>query len=332
MGTVSIFRSPAAPQDVAAEPAPAVDSARETRAGTFYGFLAYAAWGVLPLYFHALAPAPALEILAHRIVWSLLFCLILVGISRDLSWVRPLLRHPRRLVLLTLAAYLLALNWGIYIYAVTVKNVVESSLGYFINPLILVLMGVVILHERLRRPQWIAVGLGAIAVLIISVNYGRLPWIALSLAISFAIYGFIKKQAGANIGALASMTVETVMLAPIAVTGIVWIEASGRGTFTTEGPGHMGLILALGVVTAVPLIFFAAAARRVPLATMGLLQFVAPVLQFIIGVAVFGESVPGSRWIGFALVWVALVILMSDTIRSGRARRRARLGPAQSAT
>ena len=324
MGSVSTTRSPDA-----AAPRALADVAR---AGTLYGFLAYASWGVLPLYFHALAPATALEILAHRIVWSLVFCLALGAVTRDTSWVRPLPRHPRRLVLLTLAAFLLAINWGVYIYAVTTNNVVESSLGYFINPLILVLMGVIVLHERLRKAQWAAVGLGSIAVLIISLNYGRLPWIALTLASTFAIYGFIKKQAGANIGALGSMTIETAVLVPFALGGIVWIERAGDGTFTTVGPSHTLLLLSTGIVTAIPLILFAAAARRVPLATMGLLQFFAPVLQFITGVFILGEAVPVSRWIGFALVWLALIVLTVDTYRASRARRRGRAaGPAGAA-
>ncbi len=298
-------------------------AADEVHIGTVYGFLAYASWGILPLYFHALAPAQAIEILAHRIVWCLLFCLILAMLNRDTSWVPIVLRQPRRLMLLTLAAFLLAINWGVYIYAVTSGNVVESSLGYFINPLILVLMGVFILHEKLRRLQWWAVGLGTVAVLIISLNYGRLPWIALSLALSFATYGFIKKHVGANIGALPSMTIETVVLTPFAIATIVWIERSGTGTFTTEGVSHTLMLLSTGIVTAVPLILFAAAARRVPLATMGLLQFFAPVLQFICGVFVLGEIVPVSRWIGFVFVWIALVILTIDTVRNGRSRRRA---------
>jgi chloramphenicol-sensitive protein RarD len=298
------------------------NAAADVRLGTIYGFLAYASWGILPLYFHALEPARAVEILAHRIVWSLVFCLVLVTLKRDTAWVPIVLRHPRRLTLLSLAAFLLAINWGVYIYAVTIGNVVESSLGYFINPLILVLMGVIILHERLRRLQWWAVGLGAIAVLVISLNYGRLPWIALTLALTFAIYGFIKKQVGANIGALPSMTIETVVLAPFAIGAIVWIENTGKGTFTTEGTGHTLLLLSTGIITAVPLILFAAAASRIPLATMGLLQFFAPVLQFVCAVFILGEVVPTSRWIGFGLVWIALVILTVDTVRSSRTRQR----------
>jgi chloramphenicol-sensitive protein RarD len=298
------------------------DADSSVRAGTLYGFLAYASWGVLPLYFHALAPAGAVEILAHRIVWSLVFCLMLGALTRELAQIVPILRSPRRLLLLTIAAALLAVNWGVYIYAVTTNNVVESSLGYFINPLILVVMGVVVLHERLRPMQWAAVGLGAVAVLVIAFDYGRLPWVALSLATSFALYGFIKKRVGASIGALQSMTTETVLMAPFAAAAIVWIERAGDGTFTAEGPSHTLLLLSTGVITAVPLILFAAAARRVPLATMGLLQFIAPVLQFICGVFVLGEDVPAVRWVGFGLVWIALALLTNDSLRTLRARRR----------
>lgn len=301
----------------------------ETSNGTFYGFLAYSMWGLLPIYFHSLDPASAIEILVHRIVWSLIFCLALGTIIGDRSWIWTF-RYPRRLALLSVAACVLTVNWGVYIYAVTTDNVIESSLGYFINPLILVLMGVVLLKERLRTLQWIAVGIAGIAVIIISFDYGRLPWIALSLAFSFATYGFIKKQVGANIDALPSMTIETAVLAPVALIAIVWIEVSGSGTFLSAGGGHTAMLLSTGVVTAVPLILFAAAARRVPLATMGLLQFLAPVLQFITAVAILGEVVPASRWIGFILVWVALVILATDIVRHSQARRRARLKTANS--
>lgn len=298
------------------------DAEMEIRKGTLYGFMAYASWGLLPLYFVALSPAVPIEILAQRIIWSLVFCLLLGVVLRDFEWVRPLLANPRRIATLSTAAVLLSVNWGVYIYAVTSGNVVESSLGYFINPLILVILGVVVLKERLRPLQWTAVGLGAIAVLIISLDYGRLPWIALTLATSFATYGYIKKQVGTNIDALASMTLETAVLAPFALGTVFWLAQTGDATFISEGAGHTALLLTTGVVTAVPLILFAAAARRVPLATMGLLQFFAPVLQFITGVFILGEAVPLSRWIGFSIVWFALVVLTYDTIRISRQRRR----------
>lgn len=300
--------------------------------GTIYGFLAYGLWGILPIYFHALAPAGSWEILTHRIVWSFLLTVIVWAWKRDLSWLRPIVRHPRRLALLAIAAFFLAINWGIFIYAVTIGNVVESSLGYFINPLILVLMGVLLLGERMSRLQWTALGFGTLAVAVITIDYGRPPWIALGLATSFATYGYIKKQLGAHIGALESMTVETVVLVPFAVAGIIWIELSGRGTFLTEGPSHSMLIIASGLATAVPLTLFAAAASRIPLTTMGLLQYLAPVGQFSVGVLVFDEVVPGPRWVGFGLVWVGLVVLTVDMFQRGRRNRQTRRDLARAGT
>ncbi|MBA2776488.1 MAG: EamA family transporter RarD [Chloroflexia bacterium] len=279
---------------------------------------------MFPLYFHALAPASAAEILANRVVWSMVICVAAWLVLGDASWIRPLIAVPRRLFLLVVAAIFLAINWGGYIYAVTIGNVVETSLGYFINPLVLVSMGVLILHERLRPMQWTAVGIGVVAVSVIAFDYGRPPWIALTLAFSFAIYGFIKKQVGANIGALASMTTETAVLAPIAAIALVWIEWSGRGTLSHDPPWHGLLLMASGIATTVPLICFAAAARRVPLTTMGLLQFLAPVLQLVIGVVVLGEHVPPVRWVGFSLVWVALTLLSIDSLKMARKRSRDR--------
>lgn len=296
----------------------------ETKKGTLYGFLAYASWGMLPIYFHSLGPSSAIEILVHRIVWSLVFCLILGFVVGERSWL-PLLRNTRQILVLAAAASVLAVNWGVYIYAVTTHNVVESSLGYFINPIILVLMGVLLLKERLRTLQWAAVGLATVAVMVITVDYGRPPWIALALAFTFATYGYIKKQVGASIDALPSMTIETVVLAPVALVVIIGIELSGNGTFLSAGAGHTAMLLTTGVVTAVPLILFAAAARRVTLVTMGLLQFLAPVLQFITGVFILNEPVPPSRWVGFGFVWIALLLLATDMIRSTQAQRKLRL-------
>lgn len=294
----------------------------EGRRGLLLGAAAYGMWGVFPIYFHLLSPAGSLEILGQRIVWSMVFCSLAWLVIRDVRWVRDLLHSPRRLALLTLAAYILAVNWGVYIYAVVADNVVEASLGYFINPLVLVVMGVVLLHERLRPLQWAAVGLGTVAVVIMAVDYGRPPWIALTLAFSFAIYGFIKKLVGGQIGALESMTTETAVLAPLALVLVVWLEASGRGTFTLDAPWHGLMLVGTGIITPLPLVCFAAAARRVPLTTMGLLQFLAPVLQLICGVFVFGEHVPVVRWIGFGIVWLALVALTVDSVRHFRERSR----------
>jgi chloramphenicol-sensitive protein RarD len=295
----------------------------ESERGVFFGIAAYGMWGIFPLYFTILSPAGTIEILANRVVWSIVFCAIAWLFLRDMSWVRPLLAVPSRIFLLAIAAFVLAINWGGYIYAVNQDNVVETSLGYFINPLVLVLMGVLILKERLRTTQWVALGIGTLAVLVIAFDYGRPPWIALTLAFSFAIYGFLKKRLGPVIGALESMTVETAMLAPIALGVLVWIQANGDGTLFSEGPAHTIALMLSGIITAVPLICFSAAASRVSLSTMGFLQFLAPILQLICGVVVLGEDVPPVRWTGFGLVWVGLTLLTIDTIRHARSRRAA---------
>jgi chloramphenicol-sensitive protein RarD len=293
----------------------------ESERGVLFGIAAYGMWGVFPLYFTILSPAGTVEILVNRIVWSIVFCAIAWLVIRDLSWVRPLRAVPSRIFLLAVAAFVLAINWGGYIYAVNQDNVVETSLGYFINPLVLVLMGVLILKEQLRPTQWIALGIGALAVLVIAFDYGRPPWIALTLAFSFAIYGFLKKRLGPVIGALESMTVETALLAPFALGVLIWLEASGNGTLFSEGAAHTVALMLSGIITAVPLICFSAAASRVSLSTMGFLQFLAPVLQLIVAVTILGEHVPPVRWVGFGLVWIALTLLTVDTVRHARSRR-----------
>jgi chloramphenicol-sensitive protein RarD len=296
----------------------------EVARGTLQGAGAYALWGVFPLYFHLLLPAGAVEVVVHRVVWSLLVCLLAVALLRDTGWVRPLLRAPRSMLTLAIAAAVIALNWGVYVYAVNSGHVVEAALGYFINPLVTVLAGVVLLNERLRRLQWAAVGLGLVAVVVLTVDYGRPPWIALVLAVSFATYGLMKNKVGVGLGALASLTSETLLLAPFALAALVWLELAGHGTFATEAPGHALLLVSTGVATAGPLLLFAAAARRVPLTTIGLLQFMTPVLQLLCGVVLLGERVPPSRWVGFGVVWLALVLLSWDSLRTARRRSRAR--------
>lgn len=319
--------TPPASQATAPRPAPAAGPAPGTpaeRSGTAYGFGAYLLWGVFPLYFTLLRPAGAVEIVVHRVLWSLLVCLAILAVTRQVAWVRVLARQPRQLLTLAAAAAFIAVNWGIYVYGVNSGRVVEAALGYFINPLVTVLAGVLLLRERLRAAQWVAVGLGAVAVTVLTAGYGRPPWIALALAASFASYGLLKKRVGVAVGALASLTTETVLLMPVAAGALVWLEVTGRGTFTQDGPWHGLLLASTGVATTVPLLLFAAAARRVPLVTMGLLQFVTPVLQLLGGVLLLGERVPASRWVGFAIVWTALVVLAADSVRaSHRARKRA---------
>ncbi len=297
------------------------DDPGESRRGSLAGLTAYAVWGVFPLYFHALAPAGAWEILAHRIVWTLVLCIALLLARRELAWVRPLLGRPRMLGGITVAAVLIAVNWVVYVSAVGAGQVTDASLGYFLNPIVTVALGVLVLGERLRRLQWVAVGVGFLAGVYLSVAGGRVPWIALTLAFSFALYGLTKKKLGATLPALHGLTVETVVLAPVAVGIIAWLGVSGAQTFTDGPPVHPGLLVVSGVVTAVPLLLFATAARRVPLTTMGLLQFVTPVLQLLCGVLLLGEQMSRARWLGFAIVWAALALLSIDSLVEGGRRR-----------
>lgn len=291
------------------------------RQGLLYGLGAYLLWGVFPLYFPLLEPTTPLEILAHRIVWSLLVLLVVLSVMGKWSWIRPLLADRRRLALLCGAAVTIALNWGVYIYGVNSDQVVQTSLGYFINPLVSVLFGVALLGERLRRWQWGAVALGAVAVVVLTIDYGGLPWIALTLAISFGTYGLIKKTL--DMGAVESLSAETAILTPFAATYLVVLLVGGDSAMQTEGASMFALLASLGVVTAVPLLMFGAAATRIPLTWIGLLQYTAPVLQFLIGVVIYDEPMPASRWIGFALVWSALVILAVESVTAVRRGRRA---------
>jgi chloramphenicol-sensitive protein RarD len=281
-----------------------------------YGVAAYVIWGLFPLYFPLLKPAGATEILAHRMAWSLFFMVAILMARRHWSWVRRL--TPRRLGLLALAGLVITVNWGIYIYAVNSGHTIEAALGYFINPLFSVLLGVVVFRERLRPWQWAAVGCGAVAVVVLTADYGRLPWIALVLACAFGTYGLLKKFA--NTPSAESLTVETLVLFVPALAYLGMLEARGTGTFGHAGPGQALLLAGAGVVTAVPLLLFNGAAIRVPMTTIGMMQYIAPVLQFVIGVAVQQEDMPASRWIGFLLVWVALVILTADGLRARNAR------------
>ena len=285
------------------------------RKGLAAGVAAYLIWGLFPLYFPLLDTAGAIEILAHRIVWSLGFLLLVLAAMRAYGFVRELDR--RRLGLLAFAAVLITINWGMFIYAVNSDRVVETSLGYFINPLVTVALAVVFLHERLRPGQRLAVAVAAVAVLVLTLDYGHLPWISLTLAFSFGTYGLVKKQA--DVDGTQSLAVETTLLFLPAAGYLLWLGAAGEGTFTSEGPGHAALLVTSGVLTAVPLILFGAATVRIPLATVGLLQYITPTMHFMIGVLVYGEDMPLSRLAGFSLVWVALVILAVDATRAVRA-------------
>ena len=277
---------------------------------------AYALWGLFPLYFHLLEPTSALEILCHRVLWTLATMALFLAVRGDRSWPAVLRSGRRTVALLGAAAILIATNWLIYVWAVGVDRVVEAALGYFICPLFTVALGVVVLRERLRGLQWAAVVLGAIAVAVLSLAYGHLPWIALSLAVSFSAYGFIKKRI--ELPASRSLAGETVLLAPLALLTMALLGLSGRMEFAA-GDLSLSLLLAgTGVVTAVPLVLFAAAARRIPLTLLGLLQYITPSLQFLLGVLVFGESMSAAQWAGFGLVWGALMLLSADAVRAAR--------------
>ncbi|MGW4729884.1 EamA family transporter RarD [Streptomyces shenzhenensis] len=281
-------------------------------------------WGLVPLFWPLLKPAGAVEILAHRMVWSLVFVGVLLLAVRRWAWVGELLRQPLRLALITVAAAVITVNWGVYIWAVNAGHVVEASLGYFINPLVTIAMGVLILKERLRPTQWVAVGVGFAAVVVLTVGYGRPPWISLSLALSFAVYGLVKKKV--NLGGIESLAAETAVQFLPALGYLLWLTAHGDSTFTGGGAGHAALLAATGVVTALPLVCFGAAAIRVPLSTLGLLQYLAPVFQFLLGILYFDEAMPPERWAGFALAWLALSLLTWDALRTARRAARTLAG------
>lgn len=292
----------------------------ENRRGLLSGIAAYLLWGLFPLYWPLLKPAGAVEILSHRVAWSLITMTAIVVVTQRLGRLRAVVADPRARRLLALAAVVIAVNWGTYIWGVNHDRVVETSLGYFINPLVTVVMGVVILGERLRRLQWLAVAIATIAVLGLTIEYGRPPWVALILAFSFGTYGLAKKQAAVE--AVESLTFETLVLAPLALGYLVVLGFRGGSHFTTDGPGHTALLVLTGVVTAVPLLFFGAAAIRVPLTTLGLLQYLAPVLQFLLGVTLLGEQMSPMRWAGFGLVWVALALFTVESVRHHRTQSR----------
>ncbi|MFB2585633.1 EamA family transporter RarD [Herbiconiux liukaitaii] len=301
------------------------------RSGLLNAVGAYAMWGVLPLYFLLLRPASGFEIVGWRIVFSLVFCALLLTVTRSWAPFFAIARQGRLLGLMAVAAVLIYVNWQTYILATLDDQVVETSLGYFINPIVTVLLGVLVLHERLRRLQWVAIAISAVAVLVLAIGHGTVPWIALILAGSFGSYGLVKKKVGPRVDAVSGLTLETAWLAPVAVVillvvGLTFPEGLVLGT---QGWGPTVLMVLTGVATATPLLLFAAAARRLPLIWVGLVQFIAPVLQFVIGVAVLGEPMPIERWAGFVIVWIALVILVVDMVRAAGRSRGANAAPVE---
>lgn len=274
--------------------------------GIVYATLAYLSWGMFPLYFHQVAAVPALEVVLHRTLWSLVFVLCVLAVRRQWAWVRDVARQPRVLGAFALSALLLSANWLTYVWAVNNGHVVDSSLGYFILPLVNVGMGFVFLRERPRAGQWVAVAVAACGVLWLALQAGRVPWIALALALTFGFYGLLRKVA--VLGALEGLTLETVLLAPLTFAVLGFWAWQGQGALVQGDMSILGWLLLGGPVTAVPLLLFAAGARRIPLATMGILQYISPSLQLALGVLWFGEPFAQERMLGFGLIWTALLI------------------------
>lgn len=296
----------------------------DRRDGFVAGVGAYGLWGVLPAYFVLLDPSGPVEIVAWRIVLSLVFCVVIVAMMRRLGRTFGMLRQPVIVGWSALAAALILVNWSVYVYASLNELIVEAALGYFINPLVTVGLGVVLLGEKLRPAQWVALGVAAIAVVVLAVGYGQIPYIALTLAFSFGFYGYVKNRLGPGVKSLDSLTLETMWLTPLAIGVLLWLGWGGQLTMGTISAGHTALLLAAGAVTSIPLLLFGAAIRRLPLSIIGLMQYLAPLLQFLFGVVVMSEPMPLERWIGFGLVWVALVMLSVDALQSRRNRSQIR--------
>ncbi|MFF2087640.1 EamA family transporter RarD [Nocardia sp. NPDC058176] len=294
--------------------------------GVAFGAGAYLIWGLFPAFFGLLAFASPAEVVAQRILWTLVVVLIVLAVTGRLRQLRGIDARTWRLAAAASAA--ISINWGTYVFGVITGHVVECALGYFINPLVTVAFGVVLFRERLTRAQWVALGFGAVAVVVLTVDYGRPPWIALVLACSFATYGLVKKVI--RLDALPGIAAEGIVAAPFALAFVIVLVAMGSSEFTSS-PAHFGLMMATGPVTLVPLLLFAVAAQRVPLSTMGILQYLTPGLQMVWGVAVMHEPMPASRWIGFALIWAGLIIFTTDALRRSRRTRRARSAAAATA-
>ena len=289
---------------------------KNTKTGLLFGVSAYILWGLFPLYWPLLEPAGALEIVGHRAVWSLVFCVIALSITKAIKPALATMRRPRVFIKLVAATGLISVNWIVYIWATNNGHVVEASLGYYINPIIMIAIGIILLKEKMRKLQWASVSIAALGVLVLTIDYGRLPWVALALALSWGTYGFIKKQLG--LGALEGLGIETAIAAPFYLAYLTWIGVEGSGHFGS-GIGLTLLLIGSGVVTAIPLLLFNGAGNRLPYTVIGLLQFITPTLQFSIGVWVRHEDMPTARWAGFLIIWLALVVLATDLVRSSRA-------------
>jgi chloramphenicol-sensitive protein RarD len=291
------------------------DKAKVRSLGLLFGVSAYTLWGLFPIYWRLLKPANPLEIVSHRAVWTLVFCFIILALTKTLKSTLALLKRPKIVAGLFLGSILISINWIIYIYAANTGHVIEASLGYFINPLVVIATGVIVLKEKMRLLQWTAVGIATIGVAVLTIDYGRLPWIALGLALSWGSYGLVKKQLG--LGALEGLSIETLLSSGFYLGYLIWLGNSGEGHFTYSLTLTL-LLIGGGAVTAIPLLLFNGSTNRLPLTLVGLLQYITPTIQFCIGVWYYHEDMPAARWAGFLIIWVALMSLALDLIRSSR--------------
>ena len=313
------------------DPAPAsTHGAEKQPAGTGIALVlgCYTLWGAFPLYFRLLSEAGSVEIIGHRIVWTLATCLVLVAARRRWSRLRRVLRAPRLLGALAASGLLISINWLIYVYGVNTARTADAALGYFINPLVTVALASLVLRERLRPVHRVSIGLAAVAVALLVALQGSLPWISLALAFSFGLYGLVKKQIGAQVDALTGLAVESTVVAPVALTYLGYLVWQGHSAWQAPQAGWsiMALLVVAGPVTAVPLLHFAAGTRRVPLSVVGMSQYIAPTIQFLLAWAVFREQIPPARWAAMVLVWVAVVVFIGDAVH--QLLRRPRLRPA----
>jgi len=289
------------------------DKAKVRSLGLLFGVSAYTLWGLFPIYWPLLKPANPLEIVSHRAVWTLVFCFIILALTKTLKSTLSLLKRPKIMAGLFLGSILISINWIIYIYAANTGHVIEASLGYFINPLVVIATGVIVLKEKMRPLQWTAVGIATIGVAVLTIDYGRLPWIALGLALSWGSYGLVKKQLG--LGALEGLSIETLLSSGFYLGYLIWLGNSGEGHFTYSLTLTL-LLIGGGAVTAIPLLLFNGSTNRLPLTLVGLLQYITPTIQFCIGVWYYHEDMPAARWAGFLIIWVALMSLALDLLRS----------------
>ena len=291
------------------------DKAKVRSLGLLYGVSAYTLWGLFPIYWPLLKPANPLEIVSHRAVWTLVFCFIILALTKTLKSTLSLLKRPKIVAGLFLGSILISINWIIYIYAANNEHVVEASLGYYINPIVVIATGVIVLKEKMRPLQWTAVGIATLGVAVLTIDYGRLPWIALGLALSWGSYGLVKKQIG--LGALEGLSIETLLSSGFYLAFLIWLGNSGEGHFTYSLTLTL-LLIGGGAVTAIPLLLFNGSTNRLPLTLIGLLQYITPTIQFCIGVWYYNEDMSTARWVGFLIIWVALMSLAIDLVKSSR--------------